>query len=691
MQRTAIALGLTAALTALGSQAGTLEELVVTASHDTRTIDITDELVISPDVAQLLKKAPGANVNSNGPISGIPQYRGMFGPRIAVSLNGGQLAPSGPNWMDPPLSYATGGQLQSLELYRGIAPVSVAQESIGGAVAARSNEGEFTHSRDFSLSGRVVGSAQSINSGYNLNTQLFASNFQHRFKLAAMAEAGDDARFPSGDILPSEYERQRFDIGYGLRLGEHSIQLDYGYNDTGESGTPALPMDIDYFDGDLYNLSYRFERDGEITAEASVHASELEHGMTNYHLRQPPATAAGWRQNIAESDSLGFKLQTTLFDDQGAWTFGLDGFESAHDSNIDNPNNPMFFVINFNDAERRVLGVFLERQQELSDAWRAEFGLRYNEVRMDADEVDGTPAIMMPPAQALRDAFNSADRQQTDHNLDLVAKAWYRASDSLSWYAGLSQKHRSPAYQERYLWLPMQATAGLADGMTYTGNIELEPEVARQVEAGFDYANSRFSIAPRIFYSRVDDYIQGTPSEIAPALMMVRGMNMRDGTRNPDPLQFNNVDAVIYGLDLDWAWQVADNWALSGLVNYVRGERDDIDDELYRIAPPNASLRLDYSQATWTVGVETVMYSAQNKVSATNREQETAGYAVVNLSGSWQLNEQLQLAAGVDNLLDREYEDHLAGYNRVANPDIAIGERLPGYGINLFARVNYRF
>lgn len=51
----------------------------------------------------------------------------------------------------------------------------------------------------------------------------------------------------------------------------------------------------------------------------------------------------------------------------------------------------------------------------------------------------------------------------------------------------------------------------------------------------------------------------------------------------------------------------------------------------------------------------------------------------------------LQLAAGVDNLLDREYRDHLGGYNRAANPDIALRERLPGYGINAFARLVYEF
>ena len=691
MHRTALYLGIIVVLISLNAQADHMEELVISASHDTRTIDITDELVVSADVAQLLKKAPGANVNSNGPISGIPQYRGMYGSRIATSLNGTQLAPSGPNWMDPPLSYARNGQLESLEVYRGIAPVSVAQESIGGAIDARSKRGEFTKSRGFSLSGRVLAGLQSVNDGSQLSAAAYASNNMHKIMLSGVAESGDDAEFPGGDITPTKYERQRYDVGYGLKLGEHSLQFDYGYNDTGESGTPALPMDIEDFGGDLYDLGYRFERSGELEVSATAFSSKLDHSMTNYHLRTAPSDKSRWRRNIADSDNQGFKLHSTMYDSQGNWTFGFDGFRAIHNSDIDNPNDSIFFVVNFNDAEREVYGVFLEREHEISQRWSGEFGIRYNQVTMDADEVDGTPANMMPPAAMLRDAFNNADRNQTDYNADLVAKLSYKTSQSTSWYAGFAQKNRAPSYQERYLWLPLEATAGLADGNTYTGNITLEPETARQLDFGLDFSSNNFSLAPRIFYSDVKDYIQGTLSEVTPAVMMVRMMNTMNGTNNADPLQFNNVDATLYGFDMDWVWQFSDQLTLSGIVNYVRGKRDDIDDELYRIAPPNTSIRLDYVSGNWGAGIESVLYSAQDKVSDTNRELETAGYGLLNLSATWQATQRLQLAAGVDNVLNNEFLDHMTGYNRVQNPDIALRDRLPGTGTNVFARLSYTF
>jgi iron complex outermembrane receptor protein len=684
--------GLSASLLCTGTLAQSIEELVVTASHDSRMINVTDATSVSPDIAQLLHDAPGANVTSNGPITGIPQYRGLFGPRIAVALDGSLLAPAGPNWMDPPISYAITAQLEALEVYRGIAPVSVAQETLGGAIEARTRRIAFGDSSAYTVEGRLIGSAQTVNAGYQADADLQMSNDRQRFKLAAMVQQGDDAEFPGGKILPSSYQRERYDLGYGFRVGDHSLQFDYGHNRTGNAGTPALAMDIDYFTGDLYRLGYRYDPAGNFSLSATVYTSDLDHGMTNFHLRTPPGPASRWRQNIADSENAGFKLEAAYTDDSGLWRAGLDGFSAIHNSNIDNPNNPMFFVVNFNDAERDVWGLYLEREQSFSDRLKAQFGVRLNRVNTNAGEVNGTPAMMMPPAQALRDAFNAADRDLSDNTLDLVLKLDYQLTESLSLYAGATQKQRAPSYQERYLWLPLEATAGLADGQLYIGNINLDPERLRSVEFGADVNAGRFSLHPRLYYSRIDDYIQGTPLGAEhPATRMLRMMNIANDTNRADQLQFNNVAAELYGFDMDWRWELGEQLSLSGLFNYVRGKRRDIGDDLYRIAPANATLRLTYASGNWEASVETIAYAAQDQVSETNREQTSPGYSIANIHGSWQLSSRLRLMLGVENLFNREYAPHLGGYNRVANPDIAVGNRLPAQGINAFTRAVYLF
>jgi iron complex outermembrane receptor protein len=207
-----------------------------------------------------------------------------------------------------------------------------------------------------------------------------------------------------------------------------------------------------------------------------------------------------------------------------------------------------------------------------------------------------------------------------------------------------------------------------------------------------DFSGERLTLSPRIFYNNVKDYIQGTPSDEPAAIMLVRMMNSMNGTNNPDPLRFTNVDAELYGFDMDWYLQLDDHWSLAGIVNYVRGQRNDgSNDDLYRIAPPNMSARVIYTANRWSAEVEGITYAEQDDVSADNRELESSGYGVVNLLTTWRANEQLQLALGVDNVFDREYQPHLSGYNRAANSDIPRGERLPATGLNVFARLMYNF
>ena len=73
-----------------------------------------------------------------------------------------------------------------------------------------------------------------------------------------------------------------------------------------------------------------------------------------------------------------------------------------------------------------------------------------------------------------------------------------------------------------------------------------------------------------------------------------------------------------------------------------------------------------------------IAYDRQDRVSAYNNEQPTAGYGVVNAAASWQLSRTLRIDVEASNLLDNGYQDHLAGVNRVRNVDLSPGERLWG-------------
>ena len=682
-----------------------IEEIIITSVRDTSVLMTDETLVAPPDTAQLLRMMPGANLNKNGELTGIAQYRGMYGDRINISINGSRISSAGPNAMDAPLHYAPVAILESLTVQRGIAPVSSGQETIGGSMEAKTHSGNFTNSGDFSLAGRFYTGLQSINSGNVVSAGLAMANDTHLFSTSLMTESADDAEFAGGNITPSEYERERIDLRYGYQDSRQQFSVSVAMNNTGNAGTPALPMDIQSIDGKHLDLDYRREM-GSFTLVSSFSLNNIEHWMTNFHLRRPPqdnmmtAGIMRYRQTFAASDNASFSLQLEQPLENGLRRFGVDGHWSGHDADIGNPNAMMFGITNFSDVERDIVGVFLEQEVSIGASIGLEAGVRVNQVSMDAGNVSanlnpmamtmGMPVMMNNMAAMLANSFNSQSLAQDDTNVDWFARLSVETSAATTWYLGAARKMRAPSYQERYLWLPMESAGGLADGITYIGNVALDSETSHEVEAGFDYNSPGFAFYPRVFYKNVDDYIQGAPSSNMTAnqfaMMMV---NMGMGSLNP--LQFNNVDAKLYGLDLESRYQINERLSLQANLSMVRGERRDINDNLYRIAPDNFLLALNWSAGVWAASLENITYASQDRISVTNRELTTGGYSLLNLNTRFYPQENLEIGLGINNMLDREYRDHLAGYNRAFNPDIALRDRLPGLGRNLYGRLIWQF
>ena len=217
--------------------------------------------------------------------------------------------------------------------------------------------------------------------------------------------------------------------------------------------------------------------------------------------------------------------------------------------------------------------------------------------------------------------------------------------------------------------------------------MNLDPETAYQFEAGLEYAANGFYVAPRAFYHRVNDYIQGKEIFGTPA-NMVKGMMSGDSI----VLQFTNVDAELYGMDVEWGYEMSGDWRLDGTVSYVRGrQRDNGGDNLYRIAPLNARTQLTYAQDSWSVATEVEMYSAQNDVADYNGEMKSAGYGLLHLRGETQPIAGLNIGLGVENVLGKDYADHTAAINRAMGSDVSTGDKVPGQGRNVYITASYEW
>lgn len=669
-----------------------LEEILVIGRPIQTTARISDPATggdAAADVAMLLRRVPGGNLNSNGALSGQAQYRGLSSLRLSVAIDGQQMVVGGPNFMDPPLHYVPKPLLEGIEVVRGVAPVS-SGNGLGGAVRATTKSSDFGDGDRFEPQVDVLSSFRTADEGVAVGGLVGAGNARHRVHILGSFEDGNDFEFDDGVALGTRFQRSVIGGGYGFRdpdFGE--ISLDYRFHDTDPTGTPALPLDIQKFNTHMGKARYEGEIAGQ-PVRAEVNVTDVVHIMNNFTIRTAPDNPGRFRRLPAEASKVGFDLDTDFDAWGGLLNVGVEGSYESHSLEITNPNNANFFIRNFNDARIDRTSVFAEWQGKLTTDTEAIAGVRYSHVATEAGDAFAAE-MLPPPVRLLADRFNAQDRDKSDDLVDATVNIDHAVNEELSLQIGMGRKTRAPYYVERYAWLPLEVTAGLADGNNHIGDVDLDPEASWVVDLGADWRSDAFYISPSIFWRRVDDYIQGTPFDDTPGVInspteMVSAVN-----GDPTPLQYTNVDARLYGVDAAFGVRLAPKLQFDATVSYVRGERRDIDDDLYRIAPANGVLTLTWKEDSWQVSAEGRLVAEQSKVSVTNDETPTDGYGTLGLFGEWRVMEGIRLVGGVENLLNAEALDHLAGFNRVRDSDVAVGERLPSRGRNGFVRLQLKY
>jgi iron complex outermembrane receptor protein len=356
---------------------------------------------------------------------------------------------------------------------------------------------------------------------------------------------------------------------------------------------------------------------------------------------------------------------------------------------------------NINDGQRDRLALFGEWEAEWNPRWQTQFGLRYERVDMNSGEVQGYNATYLADTTA----FNAADRERTDHNLDLTALARFTPDEGRTIEFGYGRKTRSPNLYERYAWstggMAMRMVNWAGDGNGYVGNLDLEPEVAHTLSATLawhDAGREGWELKITPYYTYVDDYIDAERcSGAASGECTQANLERTDGFVY---LRFVNQSARLYGVDLSGHAPLGSSagygeFSATAVLNYLRGRNDSTDDHLYNLMPLNARLAVQQRVRRWTNRLEVELVGAKTRVSEERNEVETGGYGLLHLRSSHEWK-QVRLDLGIENVFDRFHDLPLGGVylgqgKTMSGTDVAWGTPVPGMGRSFYAGVTVRF
>ncbi len=621
--------------------------------------------VPASDGADYLKTIPGFSTLRSGGTNGDPVLRGMFGSRIALLTNDGALSGACPSRMDNAMSYISPETYDRLTVVKG--PQTVLW---GGGASA----GTVRFEREVPYFDRPGVQAQgSLLAGSNgRNDQVLdasAGTPRGYARLSANRSEADDYRDGNGDEVPSAWRKWNTDAAVGWTPDPDTVlELSAGTGDA-QARYAGRSMDGSRFRRDGLGLRFEKKHIGGVldAVAANVYRNEVDHVMDNYTLRDPDPGSSmpmPMASNVGDTTQ-GGRVALTWQQDRWEVTAGIDGRQSEHRKRSAMGRGAYRDQPWTGDARFRTLGVFAESHWHMSEVNHLMSGLRID--RAQVDDLRATTGSMMPMPNP------TAGQRRSETLPGGFVRYEHDMSGPLGWYAGIGHAERMPDYWE--LFSPTYGPSGAANA--FAG---VRPERTTQLDAGLQFRRGDVEAWASVYAGRIDDYI---------LFDYMSGGMMGSTTRA------RNVDADIAGGEAGVDWKVRDGLKLSGVLAYAWGETGE--GPLPQMPPLEARLSASGGREAWSWGALLRIAAAQDRVktdqgNVVGRDLgPSAGFAVFSLNGGYRFSDKVQLTAGIDNLFDRAYSEHLnlAGNSAFGYP--ADPQRINEPGRNAWMKLNFSY
>lgn len=630
-------------------------------------------LIVRADPKQPIQPIPAADgadylqsimgfsaVNSGAGTNGDVTFRGMFGSRIKILTDGTENLGACPSRMDSPSSYISPESYDQISVIKG--PQTVQYANTGSAATVIFERRPEQFSQDHNYRGQasvVVGSYGRLD--HNIEA---AVGDEHKYiRLNTNRSVSDSYQDGHGTTVPSDWQRWNADLAFGWTPNQDTwLELTAGKAD-GEAVYAGRAMDGSKFARE--SLGLRAEKknltDHVKKLEAQVNYNFNDHVMDNFSLREFNP-AGGMKMPMATNvarQTLNARVAMTTEWDKLQLISGLDSQRNRH-SIRKGMHNSYKDLPRETDMQFQSYGAFTELSYDLGDDNRVVTGLRVDQVQVQDQRASTQTGLNREREQTLPSAFIRFENIHPEH-------------DDGKTYIGLGYVERMPDYWE--LFSPKSG-----NGHLNTFN-HVDTEKTLQLDLGYQHHHAGWNSWVSAYAGLVQDYVLTTYQATG---MMGAEAHSR------------NVDATIAGAEAGIGYQFTDVISADLSAMYAWGENTTDHTALPQIAPLEARINLRYSQDKYNLGLLWRMVDDQDRVSVGEGNivgydlKPSHGFGTLAVNATYHLRQGVDLAVGIDNVLDKSYAEHL---NKMGNAGIGLAgnEQFNNIGRNYWARLSMKF
>ena len=630
------------------------------------------------DGADILRTISGFGVVRKGGADGDPVLRGMAGSRLGILLDGGVLLGSCPHRMDPPTAYVFPDAYDRLTVIKGPQSVQYGGGHAAGVVLFERQpapaDAPAGISGNTSLTAGSHGRADAL-----LDMRYQSAPWQLR--ASATHTRAHDYADANGRKVHSAYQRHSEMASVAYRPDAQTLAEWSWVHSDGEAAYADRSMDGAQFA--RHSTALKLEKKALLpwlpALALQLEQQDIDHVMDNYSLRSGTMPAMRMASNPAQRSHSG-KLSATLqMADNWLLDVGLDGQQHRHSSRMGMgamAPTMMLAAPYQDDARIAQYGLYAESRWYAGEQRRWISGLRAD--RWQAQD-KRSPMAAVSAGQTRQEWLGSAFmRLEQD-----FAPAGVEGAKG-QWYIGPGYTERAPDYWELLGTGKQSASSNSAFGT--------RSEKTWQLDAGMQAQYGWGGLHLAAFANRVRDYIliDGDRTDIR---FGKTPLGMMGGAL---PQVVRNVQSRSLGLEAGVDYRFSSQWQGEASLAWVRARNLSDAQAMPQIPPLELKLSARYAQGPWQAGVLWRLAAAQTRVAlgkgsiAGLDSSATAGFGVLSVHGSYAITPQWQLDAGIDNLLNKAYAEHLS---KAATPlpGYAASGKIPEPGRTWWLKTAYRF